>query len=152
MGNIYDNWDKMSKETQDKCKKVMDSYGENKWWESDDPLEIAMYQIFEGTLLVDFPTFHEGLEKLLDRPVWTHEMGINYDGLCEEARLGINRLKTGIGISDEQRQEAIKRSIEGLEKYCKDNNKQIFKVEIPEEKSDYDENGIDRSGEDGWLQ
>lgn len=109
-----------------------------------------MYQIFEPILLVDFSFFHEGLEKLVDRSVWTHEFVLNYDGLCEEVRLGLNRLKTGIGISDEQHEEDIKRSIQMLGDYCEKTGKKFLKVELPNEKSD--ENGIDNSGYDGWLQ
>ncbi len=31
-----------------------------------------------------FPVFHEALEKAVGRPVWTHEFGLNLDGLKRE--------------------------------------------------------------------
>ena len=140
----------LPKKNVDNLRTAMQKYGENYWWDSKDSVQVAMYQIFENFLMVDFSLFHEGLEKLVGRPVWTHELGLNVEGIRDEARLGIKRLKTRIGISDEQKQEAIKRSIQMLEDYCQKNGKKLFKVDLSE-KSDRDENGIDRSGEDGYL-
>ena len=54
---------------------VMKVYDNNFWWELDDLGLIGFYQLFEDRLLVDFDKFHKGIKKLLDRPVWTHEMG-----------------------------------------------------------------------------
>ena len=43
------------------------------WWKRV-PLETAaMFQLHEDTLCMDFGDFHEGVEKLLGRPVWSHE-------------------------------------------------------------------------------
>lgn len=130
---------------------TMKKYGENHWWESDDQLTIGMYQLFEPVLMVPFDKFHAGLEKLLDRPVFTHELRINYEGLKEEAQLALRRLKTGIGVSDEQKAEAVKRSIQMLEDYCKRTGKQLLKVEVPSERGQRDDKGVDTSGYDGWL-
>ena len=108
--------------------RTIQKYGDNHWWESSDPVEIAMYQIFEPTLLVKFEIFHEGVEKLLDRPVWTHEFGLNYQELQKEAILGVARLKMGIeGISDEEKAQKIRKSISMLEDYCRKNNKPLLK-------------------------
>lgn len=41
-------------------------------------------QLF-GTLEVPFPMVHERIESLVGRPVWTHEMGLNAEGLIREA-------------------------------------------------------------------
>ena len=100
--------------------------------------------------MVDFGKFHEGLEKLVGRPVFTHEMGLNYEGLKEEARLGIKRLKNGIGTSDGYKETAVRKSIKMLEDYCRRTGKKMLKVDL-DDKPERDENGIDRSGEDGWL-
>ena len=134
----------------DRLRTAMQSYGENHWWESDDPTQVAMYQIFEDILMTDFSKFHEGLEKIVGRPVYTHEMGMNVEGLRKEARLGIERLKKGIGTSDEYKETAVRRSIEMLEDYCRKTGKQFLKVDLTEA-SDRDENGIDQSGYDGWM-
>ena len=128
----------------------MQAYGDNHWWESDDPTQVAMYQIFEDILMTDFSKFHEGLETIVGRPVYTHEMGMNVEGLRKEARLGIERLKKGIGTSDEYKETAVRKSIEMLEDYCQRTGKQFLKVDLTEA-SDRDENGIDQSGYDGWM-
>ena len=126
-------------------------YEDKHWWESTDSLTIGMYQLFEPTLMVPFDKFHEGLEKLLDRPVFTHELGINYEGLKEEAQLALRRLKTGIGTSDEQKAEAVRRSIQMLEDYCQRTGKKFLKVELPNEREQRDDKDVDTSGYDGWL-
>ena len=108
--------------------RVMEKYGDNKWWESNDPEYIARYQLFEDILMVDFSTFHEGVEKLLDRPVWTHEFGINVDELREEARIAIHRRDVGsdyTGISDVQRNRKIAQSIGSLYEFAATKNKQV---------------------------
>jgi hypothetical protein len=46
--------------------------------------EIAMFQMFEPKLCMPFDVFHEALEKTLGRPVWTHELGLNADGIRKE--------------------------------------------------------------------
>ena len=57
---------------------------DNEWWNSDDPMELAMGQLNESTLIMDFGKFHEAIEKALGRPVYTHEFGINAEGLKQE--------------------------------------------------------------------
>lgn len=53
-------------------------------WKEWDPHKLVRFQLFQKRLSVDFAAFHEALEAVLDRPVFTHEMGINYDGIVEE--------------------------------------------------------------------
>lgn len=141
----------LPQENIDSLKKAMQKYGENYWWESDDPVQIAMYQIFEDILMSDFGKFHEGIEKIVGRSVFTHEFGLNIDGIREEVCLGIERLKKGIGTSDEYRETAVRKSIEMLEDYCRKTGKKLLKLELSEKKSERDENGTDISGYDGWL-
>ena len=130
----------------DKLKNAMQKYGDNFWWESKDPVQVAMYQIFEDILMVDFSTYHEGLETIVGRPVYTHEFGLTVEGLRKEAQLGLKRLKKGIGTSDEYKETMVRRSIEALEDYCKKTGKQFLVIEP--DASD----GMDRSGHDGFLQ
>ncbi len=56
----------------------------SEWWVGKPAREIAMFQMFTAELAMPFSVFHEALEKALGRPVWTHELGLNYDGLCSE--------------------------------------------------------------------
>lgn len=54
------------------------------WWELCEPREIAEFQLFTVELCCPFSVFHEAIEKALGRPVWTHEFGLNYDGIVQE--------------------------------------------------------------------
>ena len=54
------------------------------WWEGLSYREIAGVQLFTAELCCPFDVFHEAVEKSLGRPVFTHEFGLNYSGICEE--------------------------------------------------------------------
>ena len=43
------------------------------WWKTKSPREIFEFQLNEERLCMPFPEFHEAAEKVLDRPVFTHE-------------------------------------------------------------------------------
>ena len=60
------------------------SLAETKFWEKMTPREIATFQLFEEKLCMPFSVFHEAIEKTLGRPVFTHEFGMNVDGLRKE--------------------------------------------------------------------
>lgn len=57
-----------------------------KWWEGKSATEIATFCMEVKELCCPFGVFHEALEKALGRSVWTHEFGLNYDGLLAELR------------------------------------------------------------------
>ena len=57
---------------------------ETEWWTGINYKDIAMFQMFTKELTMPFEVFHESLEKALGRPVWTHEFGLDYDGLASE--------------------------------------------------------------------
>lgn len=113
---IGEETDKASPEDQETCKTVkkcleqMEKFGDNRWWISEDKKVLGYYQLMNPVLLVSFDKFHEALEFLLGRPVWTHEMGLNYEGLKKEAERAFN----GTPDSDEQKAESIKKSFEQL--------------------------------------
>jgi hypothetical protein len=54
------------------------------WWENLSYREIAGVQLFITELCCPFDVFHEAVEKSLGRPVFTHEFGLNYGGICKE--------------------------------------------------------------------
>lgn len=54
------------------------------WWEGKTHREIALFQMTTEELCCPFGVFHEAVEKALDRPVWTHEFGLNPDGIYFE--------------------------------------------------------------------
>jgi len=58
-------------------------YNSGKWKDWPDKALVG-FQLFQKKLCVPFDAFHAAIEKVLDRPVWTHEFGLNYDGLVAE--------------------------------------------------------------------
>lgn len=68
--------------TKDEARMLFDS----EFWTSLTDEEIATFQLFEPLLCMPFAVFHKAIEKTLGRPVWTHEFGLNYDGLKKELR------------------------------------------------------------------
>jgi hypothetical protein len=63
--------------------KAIELYDSN-WWEGLSYREIAEFQLFTTELCCPFDVFHEAVEKSLGRPVFTHEFGLNYQGICME--------------------------------------------------------------------
>ena len=53
----------------------------SKFWEPMSFHERAKFQLHEDRLCMPFSVFHEAVEKALGRPVWTHEFGLNREGL-----------------------------------------------------------------------
>ncbi len=98
----------------------------------DDPVEIAKYQLFERILMVKFDKFHEGVEKLLGRPVYTHEFGLNYDGLKEEAEKAIALLNSGESLetSKEYKIKKLQESIDSLSSYYDKTGKESIRVKL----------------------
>lgn len=43
------------------------------WWKTKTPEEIVQFQLFTQELAMDFGDFHGAVEKVLGRPVFTHE-------------------------------------------------------------------------------
>src|SRR6266568_5179608 len=105
-------------ENQQRCLEAMEKYGNNHWWEPDvDPREYAYYQLHEPIMLGNFSHFHESVELLLGRPVWTHEFGIEATELSQEAE---RAWKYQVGVTSEaERQEKIAQSMEKLDRWAK---------------------------------
>lgn len=66
--------------TSDEAKKL----AKTDFWKAMSYRDRAVFQLFEDMLCMPFPVFHEAIEKTLGRPVWTHEFGLNRDGLQRE--------------------------------------------------------------------
>jgi hypothetical protein len=54
------------------------------FWEQMSFREIAEFQISEERLCMPFEIFHNAVEKTIGRPVFTHEFGLNIEGLRKE--------------------------------------------------------------------
>ena len=61
---------------------------ESGFWEPLSYEERAKFQMLNELLCMPFEVFHEAIEKYLGRPVWTHEFGLNREGLMEEVFAG----------------------------------------------------------------
>lgn len=46
---------------------------ESRWWEGMPSRDVAIFQLNERLLCMDFPAYHKAVEEALGRPVWTHE-------------------------------------------------------------------------------
>lgn len=55
--------------TKEEAIKLHDS----KSWETWTPEQVVRFQLFQKKLCIPFDKFHEAIEKVLNRPVWTHE-------------------------------------------------------------------------------
>jgi len=53
-------------------------------WKNWTHQQITGFQLYQENLCMPFEVFHEAIEKTLGRPVYTHEFGMNYDGLVAE--------------------------------------------------------------------
>ncbi|MBU0930121.1 MAG: hypothetical protein KJ623_03540 [Nanoarchaeota archaeon] len=111
---------------------AMQKYGDNHWWESKDPVEIARYQVFENILMSDFSKYHEGIEKLVERPVYTHEFALNVEGLRQEDSEAIARLDGKIGALDDK--VVCEREVKGIKTildYYQKTGKPMISIVIP---------------------
>lgn len=45
----------------------------SEWWKNKTPKEIVEFQLYEDRICIPFGDFHEAIEKVLGRSVWTHE-------------------------------------------------------------------------------
>ena len=61
-------------------------FAESKIWETENwtARQIVEFQLFQKILCMPFDVFHEAMEKALGRPVYTHEFGLNVEGLKKE--------------------------------------------------------------------
>ena len=53
-------------------------------WEKMTSQERAVFQMAQDKLCMPFGEFHKAVEEALGRPVWTHEFGLNRDGIRAE--------------------------------------------------------------------
>lgn len=60
------------------------NFYDGKLYEYMSDREKAIFQITQDRLCMPFDVFHEAVEKTLGRPVYTHEFGLNTDGLIME--------------------------------------------------------------------
>ena len=114
----------MPEETKFIIDNTLRIYGDNKWWLSEDPKVIGYHQLFEEVLLVSFSKFHEGIEKLLGRPIWTHEFGLNLNKVREDAQLawdGYIKLQSEI-------ESDVTIGINTIIDYCEENNKPLIGI------------------------
>lgn len=144
---VEDVLDTLPEKNRQAALKAMKKYGENRWWRSNDPVEIAQYQVSEDILLVPFGLYHEGIEKLLGRPVYTHEFrSSNMESLQEEAREAMELRKIGAWDaylnSEEGQKRAAKRVSDGImqfEELFRKRGKEVIYVKTDEKAKNSEE-------------
>lgn len=57
---------------------------ESRFWESMTAREIAEFQLFTPKLCMPFDVFHRAMEQALGRDIFTHEFGLDSEGLKAE--------------------------------------------------------------------
>jgi hypothetical protein len=60
------------------------SFHDSGVWKNWTNEQIVRLQLFQKKLCIPFDRFHEAIEKVLGRPVFTHEFGMNYEGIVME--------------------------------------------------------------------
>jgi len=62
---------------------AIDFFGDSRW-KTMSLQERAKFQISNQFLCMPFNVFHQAVEAVLRRPVYTHEFGLNMEGLRDE--------------------------------------------------------------------
>lgn len=81
----------------------------SEFWKGMAHRQIAEFQLNEELLCMPFEVFHEAMEKTLGRPVFTHEFGLNVQGLKDELYNGASApsLEDIIGLIPEDKRLII---------------------------------------------
>jgi len=96
---------------------------ETPWWESEDPVTVAMYQMNEEIWMADnLAKVHEGVEKILDRPVLNSEFFTDGKRLAKAVSEAIPRYFLGLKNSKEEKSEKLLESLVMLQEFCRKNN------------------------------
>ena len=76
---------------------AIEIYNSGTWKEWTDE-DIVKFQLFQDKLAIPIERFHEAIEKVLNRPVWTHEFA--FQEMLQEEYLGIRSKPTFKEILD----------------------------------------------------
>lgn len=68
------------------------AFSKSKIYENWTDEQIVRFQLFQRLLCMPFGRFHEAMEKVLNRPIYTHEFGIR--GHLEKEYLGVKLAPT----------------------------------------------------------
>lgn len=84
-----------SKGEKKKMASILGSYGEDKWWLTQDPIELVEKQMQEDYLLVDFNDLREIITWILDKPVPMKKFdeGNDFEELKQDIRIAIRKKK-----------------------------------------------------------
>ena len=122
----------LPKKNVDALRTAMQKY-DTRWWESRDSVEVARYQVFEDILMTDFGLFHEGVEKLVGRHVYTHEFNLNVNGLRQEAREAITRMDAWKPLDERVAAEREYQGIKTLTDYAQKTGKPVIGIAVPKD-------------------
>ena len=123
---------------------TMKKYGDNRWWESNDPVVLAYHQLHEEIMMIELDKLYEGATKICGRDVYSHDLWMDRKNLMKEVEVGMKRLQNGTCLSEEVQEAAVERSIQRLEQIVKKNGGKVIRINTNSEERD-------TSGYDGWL-
>ena len=81
-------------------KKEAIAIAESKVWKKWSDDEVVRFQLFQNRLCLPFSRFHEAVEKVLNRPVYTHEFGTEGVIGLKKEYLGVKKAPTFEKIID----------------------------------------------------
>lgn len=112
-------------EARKRCLKAMATFGEDRWWLSDDPKRRAYGQLHtpDSILLYDMHQFHVDIEALLGRPIFTHEF-LRWSALGKEAE----EVMAGVVHTEEEKRRASEAGWRVVEEH----HTGIISIEVPE--------------------
>jgi hypothetical protein len=80
-----------NEETKQLTREQAIAIAESKVWENWNDEQVVRFQLFQKYLCMPFDRFHQAIEKVLNRPVYTHEFGM---------MSAINLKKEYLGVKD----------------------------------------------------
>ncbi len=89
-----------NEETKQLTREQAIAIAESKVWEKWNNEQIVRFQLFQDRLCVPFSRFHEAVEKVLNRPVYTHEFGTEGVIGLKKEYLGVKKAPTFEEIID----------------------------------------------------
>jgi hypothetical protein len=113
----------------DNLLRTMRKYGDNRWWESNNPVVLAYHQAKERILLISLDQYVEGASKICGRPVFTHDLFGQDPDFLLEIEQGMKRLNPGWKVSSEGRAALELASENRLERVVQSIGKSVIKFD-----------------------
>jgi len=124
---------KLPEKNKQRIIKAMQKYTFD-WWNSEDIIEKAVYQLFEPILIIPFGIMFKGITQLLDRPVFNTEFGLNLgvEELQEEVLIAyqfyVSNKKQIKKTTSDYKEQKTTTALSHLTLFCIKNNKPLIAI------------------------